>query len=108
MVNTQQILNGKVLELKRLGTETEKENVEKLGNKESSGENESTTVMVSGLPEGSIEKGVWIHFQKRKNGGGEVVRVLLLKEGKAMVTFEDPRGRLKFSITVMHYVSKHE
>ena len=108
MVNTQQILNGKVLEVKRLATETEKEDVEKLRNKESSGEKESRTVTVSGLPEGSTENSVHIHFQKRKNGGGEVEEVEMLGEGKAMVTFEDPRGRLKFSITVMHYDSKHE
>ena len=109
MVNTEQILNGKVLSLKVfLGTETEKENVEKLRNKESSREKEARTVMVSGLPEGSTENSVHIHFQKKKYGGGEVATVMLLKEGKAMVTFEDPRGRLKFFITVMHYDSKHE
>ena len=108
MVNTQQVLNGKVLEVKLLGTGTEKENMEKSRNRESSGEKESRTVMISGLPEGSIEKSVHIHFQKKKNGGGEVNNVDVLREGKAMITFEDPQGRLKFSIIVMHYDSKHE
>ena len=66
MVNTQQILNGKVLELKRLGTETEKENVEKLGNKESSGQKESRTVMVSGLPKSPQKTAFGSIFKREK------------------------------------------
>ena len=67
---------------KKSGEETEKENVEKLRNKESSGEKESRTVMVSGLPEGSTENSDHIHFQKRKNGGGEIQKVEMLGQGK--------------------------
>ena len=103
MVNTEQILNGKVLEVKLLRTEMEKENVEKLRNKESSREKESATLIVSGLPEGSTKNNVHVHFQRKKNGGGEVKEVEILGEGKAMVTFEDLRGRL-----IIYYDSKHE
>ena len=92
MVNTKQIFKQSILEVKRLGTENMKESVEELENKESSGENESTTVMVSGLPEGSTKNSVHIHFQKKKNGGGEVNKVEMLGEGKAMITFQDPQG----------------
>lgn len=56
----------------------------------------SATIFVSGLPEGLTKNSVHIHFQKRKNGGGEVKKVEMLGEGKAMVTFEDPPGRLNY------------
>ena len=92
VVNTQQIFKGKVLEVKHLDTEMATENVEKLTNSESSGEKEST-VIVSGLPKGCTENSVHIHFQKRKNGGGDIHKVEMLGEGKARVTFEDPEGR---------------
>ena len=91
-MNTQQIFKGTILEVKHLSTEMAKENVEKSENNESSGEKEST-VMVSGLPEGSTEKSVHIHFQKRKNGGGDIQKVEMLGKGKARVTFEDLQGR---------------
>ena len=92
VVNTQKIFKGKVLEVKYLGTEMATENVEKSRNSESSSEKEST-VMVSGLPEGSTENSVHIHFQKRKNGGGDIQKVEMLGEGKARVTFQNPQGR---------------
>ena len=49
-------------------------------------------ILVSGLPVGTTENSVHIHFQKKKNGGGEVERIILLNEGKALVLFEDPKG----------------
>ena len=50
------------------------------------------TVLVSNLPEGMTENNVWIHFQKKKNGGGEVEKVQMLGEGKARVVFEEREG----------------
>ena len=92
VVNTQQIFKGNILVVSHLSTEMAKEDVEKKSaNNESSGKEEST-VIVSGLPEGSTEKGVHIHFQKRKHGGGDIQIVEMLGEGKARVTFEDSRG----------------
>ena len=91
MVNTEQIFKGNVLEVKYLGTEK----MEKLS-KKSSGEKKST-VTVSGLPEGSTENSVHIHFQKKKNGGGDIQKLEMLGEGKARVTFEDPQGRFYYS-----------
>ena len=88
VVNTEQIFKGNILEMKRLSTEK----VEKLRNKESSEETKSTTVEVYGLPTGAIENSVTIHFQKKKNGGGEVTKVEMLEDGKARVIFEDPQG----------------
>ena len=49
-------------------------------------------ILVSGLPVGTTENSVYIHFQKKKNGGGEIERTTLLNEGKALVLFEDPKG----------------
>ena len=50
-------------------------------------------VLVSGLPVGTTENSVHIHFQKKKNGGGEIERITLLNDqGKALVLFEDPKG----------------
>ncbi len=50
---------------------------------------------MSGIPEGTPETRITIHFQKKKNGGGEVKRVTSLTGGKAWVVFEDPKGWLK-------------
>ena len=92
MVKTEQIFKGNILEMKHLVTEK----MEKLRNEENFDENESTTVTVSGLPEGSTENSVNIHFQNKKNGGGDVEEVEMLGEGKAMITFEDPQGRFHY------------
>ena len=108
VVNTEQLFNGSLLKVKRLGREKLKHDVEKLKNNEHSREKESTTVEVSGLPVGSTEKNVHIHFQKRKNGGGEVLKVEMLGEEKARVTFENPQGGSKFSRSLfMYYNCKH-
>ena len=85
VVNTEQVFKGKVVDLKLQGSnneESEKENVEK-----------SRTILVSNLPDGVTEGDVHIHFQKKKNGGGEVEKVTVLPEGNtALVVFEDPEG----------------
>ena len=100
VVNTKQLFKGKVLEVKRIWRVKMKDK-EKLRNQENSGETELTTVEVSGLPDGSTENSVHIHFQKKKNGGGEVQKVEMLGDGKARVTFEDPQGGLKFFISAL-------
>jgi hypothetical protein len=95
VINTEQIFKEKLLEVKRLGTEKLKENVEKLRNKKR--KKETRRVLVSGLPEGTTENNVHIHFQKKKNGGGEIEKVELLGEGKAIVVFEESRGTFYWS-----------
>ena len=69
--------------------------MEELRKEESDEKRETRTISVSGLPEGSTENSVYIHFQKKKNGGGEIEKVELQEQGKAIVVFEDPQGRLK-------------
>ena len=98
--NTEQTFNGKELEVK-LGTEALK-NMKELGNDKRDGKNETKTILVSGLPEESTESSVHIHFQKKKNGGGEIEKVELVGQGKAIVVFEDPQGMLDDEPLQMH------
>ena len=49
-------------------------------------------VLVSGLPEGATENSIYIHFMKKKHGGGFLERVVMLQGGAALVVFEDPEG----------------
>ena len=96
VVNTKQIFKGKELEVKRLGTEASKK-VEESGNENG----ETKMISVSGLPEGSTETSVHIHFQKKKNCGGDIEKVELLGQGKALVVFEDPRGMLDHKLPLI-------
>ena len=67
--------------------------VVKLQSPERENIDKSRTVLVSDLPEGASESDVHVHFQKNRNGGGEVEKVTLLQEeNKALVVFEDPQG----------------
>ena len=52
----------------------------------------SNSVVVKNLSPATREETVIIHFQKKRNGGGEVERVRLLSEGVAVVTFEKSEG----------------
>ena len=89
VANTEQIFKGKKLEVK-LGTEMLK-NMGELRNDKRDEKNETRTISVSGLPEESTENSVYIHFQKKKNDGGEIKEVELLEQGKAIVVFDDPQ-----------------
>ena len=63
-----------------------------MNNDSDSGDVVGRKILVSGLPDGTAKNSVHIHFQKKKNGGGEIERITLLNEGKALVLFEDPKG----------------
>ena len=52
----------------------------------------SNSVIVRNLSPATREETIIIHFQRRRNGGGEVDGVRLLSEGVAVVTFEKPEG----------------
>ena len=64
----------------------------------------SSSVIVRNLSPATTEETIIIHFQKRKNGGGEVEGVRLLSEGVAVVTFETSQGWWNLTIPVT-YVS---
>ena len=52
----------------------------------------SRSVVVKNLSPATKAEDVTIHFQRRRNGGGEVECVRLLKKGTAVVTFEKSEG----------------
>ena len=81
VVNTEQKINGQAVRVRLL-------------EERACDMPQSNIVLVSGLPEGVTENNVHIHFQKKKNGGGEVLKVEMLGEGKAKVVFEKPEGSL--------------
>ena len=91
VVEKQQTIKGEVVQVKPLEAET-KSKLESSQNRSNSTEKEARTISVSGLPEEVTEKGLLIHFQKKKNGGGDIEETTLLPGGKALVVFEDPEG----------------
>lgn len=54
--------------------------------------NEESRVLVGDLPEGITQNEIHIHFQRKKNRGGEIKEVKLLSESEALVVFKDPKG----------------
>ena len=87
VIVTEQKIKGKAVRVELIDTEIHNtETVETPGK-------EFPTVLVSGLPEGSTQNGVHIHFQKKKNGGGEIKEVKLWPEkNEAVVVFKDIQG----------------
>ena len=83
--------------------ETFKDNAGKSISKESVGRKEVGAVMVSRLPEGVTENSVHIHFQKKKNGGGEIEKVIMLGKGKAVVLFEKLAGT--WFVDILEFIS---
>lgn len=55
-------------------------------------ENNTSSVIVKNLSPATAKETIIIHFQKRKNGGGEIESVRLLSEGVAVVEFETSQG----------------
>ena len=53
-------------------------------------EQATRSVVAKGIPVGVTERDLTIHFQRRRNGGGEVESVTM--EQSAVITFEDPEG----------------
>lgn len=50
-------------------------------------------VLVKGLSPKSKEADVIVHFQRKRNGGGEVDGVRMLGDGVAVVMFEKREGK---------------
>ena len=57
-----------------------------------SDERTARTVVIWNIPPQITKDHVHIHFQKSKNGGGEVDDIFITKDGKAVVVFEKPEG----------------
>ena len=68
----------------------------KLKGQEATSNNDSVekqrTIVVSNVPESVSESAIQIHFQKKKNGGGDIEKVVVLPDNKALVVFENDEG----------------
>ena len=51
-----------------------------------------TSIVVSGISDNTTRDAIELYFENRRNGGGPVERVELLKDGRAVVVFQDPKG----------------
>ena len=56
----------------------------------------SKSILVKNISPATREKDIFIHFQRKRNGGGEVDYVRLLGERTAVVTFEKSEGKNDF------------
>ena len=87
IVATEQNMRGKVVGVKLVDTEMHNSETLEVSR------DEFRKVLVSGLPEGTTQNSVHIHFQKKKNGGGEIKEVKLRPEkNEATVVFKDIEG----------------
>lgn len=59
----------------------------------------SRSVFVTGFHPATKSEDLIIHFQRRKNGGGDIERIILSKKGTAVITFDDPKGEMKFNVS---------
>jgi len=50
------------------------------------------SIIVSNLPAEATMKQITIHFQRSENNGGDIEKVAMLNEGKAIVVFYETEG----------------
>lgn len=55
-------------------------------------EQAAKSIVVSNISPQTTKEGVTIHFQRQKNGGGEIDALHIPKEGTAVITFEKSEG----------------
>ena len=54
----------------------------------------SRSVYVTGFKSTAKSENLIIHFQRTKNGGGDIDSIVISKRGAAVITFDDPEGKL--------------
>lgn len=60
----------------------------------------SRSVFVTGLNAATKSEDLIIHFQRKKNGGGDIDSIVISrKKGAAVVTFDDPKGEKKSNVS---------
>ena len=52
----------------------------------------SRSICVTGFPVAAKPEQLIIHFQRKKNGGGDIDAIAMNKQGVAVITFENPEG----------------
>ena len=54
----------------------------------------SRSICVAGFPTGTKSEDLIIHFQRKKNGGGDIESITINKRGTAVITFDNPDGEI--------------
>lgn len=52
------------------------------------------SVYVTGYNPAAKSEELIIHFQRKRNGGGDIKRIVISKRGAAVITFENPEGKM--------------
>lgn len=70
-------------------------------------ERAARSVVAKEIPPGVTESDLMIHFQRQKNGGGEVESVTIGKQS-ALITFEKPEGTFSSFLTWFSFINSRE
>lgn len=54
----------------------------------------SRSVYVTGYKSTTKWEDLIIHFQRTKNGGGDIDSIVISKQGAAVITFDSPEGKM--------------
>lgn len=54
----------------------------------------SHSVYVTGYKSTAKSEDLVIHFQRTKNGGGDIEGIVMSKQGTAVITFDNPEGKM--------------
>ena len=57
----------------------------------------SRSVYVTGYKPTTKSDDLIIHFQRTRNGGGDIDSIVISKRGVAVITFDDPEGKMIIS-----------
>lgn len=52
-----------------------------------------SSICVTGFPKATSPETLIIHFQRKKNGGGDIIAVKMNRQGAAVITFDSPEGK---------------
>ena len=54
----------------------------------------SRSIFVTGFQTTTKSEDLIIHFQRKKNGGGDIESITVSKQGTAVITFDNPEGKI--------------
>lgn len=54
----------------------------------------SRSVYVTGFQPTTKSENLVIHFQRTRNGGGDIDNIVISKRGAAVITFDSPEGKM--------------
>ena len=58
----------------------------------------SRTIHVTGFQASTTPEDLIIHFQRKKNGGGDIESIAVSKRGNAVITFDKPEGEIGYHV----------